>query len=113
MEMGVSRSPVDTLFGALYPVYFRGLALCALGRGADAAAEFQKILDHSGVVVTDPAGVLAHLGQGRAYRIAGDRVKAKAAYGEFFKLWNTADAEIPVLRSARTEYDRLNGEPRR
>lgn len=112
MEMGVSRSPVDTLFGALYPVYFRGVALCALGRGAEAAAEFQKILDHSGIVVTDPAGVLAHLGQGRAHRTTGDRAKAKAAYGEFFKVWDTADDDLPILRSARAEYDRLNREPR-
>ncbi len=112
MEMGVSRSPVDTLFGTLYPVYFRGIALCALGRGDSAAAEFQKIIDHPGVVVTDPVRALAHLQEGRAHRIAGNGMKAKAAYTEFFKLWDTADPDIPVLRSARFEYARLNRELR-
>jgi len=110
MELGVSRSPINTLFGALYPIYFRGVALCALGRGAEAAAELQKVIDHSGLVLSDPVGVLAHLGKARAYRNAGDRAKAITAYSEFFKLWDTADRDIPVLRSARAEFGRLNRE---
>jgi DNA-binding winged helix-turn-helix (wHTH) protein/tetratricopeptide (TPR) repeat protein len=106
-EMGVSRCPVDTLFGALYPIYFRGLALSALRRGAEAAAEFQKLIDHSGIVVSDPVGALAHLQLARAYRIANDTAKAKSAYEGFFQLWKDADAEIPLLRAARAEYKSL------
>jgi len=106
-EMGLSRSPINTLFGALYPVYFRGLAFCALGHDAAAAAEFGKIIEHSGLVITDPVGPLAHVQLGRAYRLMGDRLKAKAAYQEFFQLWKDADAEIPLLRTARSEYERM------
>jgi tetratricopeptide (TPR) repeat protein len=108
-EMGVSRSPVNTLFGALYPVYFRALALATLGRGAEAAAEFQKIIEHSGLVVSDPVGVLAHVQLARAYRIAGDTANARVAYEEFFRLWKDADADIPLLRTARAEYETLIG----
>jgi tetratricopeptide (TPR) repeat protein len=109
-EMGVSRSPINTLFGALYPVYFRALALTALGRGAEAALEFQKIIDHSGLVVSDPVGMLAHVQLARAYRMAGDRANARAAYEEFFRLWKDADADIPLLRTARAEYEMLIGQ---
>ncbi len=104
-EMGVSRSPINTLFGALYPVYFRGVAMCALGRGAEAAAEFQRVIDHSGLVVTDPVGALAHLQLGRAYRVAGDRLKAKAAYEEFIQLWEGGDEDLGPLRAARLEFE--------
>ncbi len=110
-EMGVSRSPIDTLFGALYPVYFRGLALNAMGRGGEAATEFRKIIDHSGVVVTDPVGALAYLQLGRAYRIADRRSEAKAAYEEFLHLWGDADPDIPLLRAARSEYEPLRSRP--
>jgi DNA-binding winged helix-turn-helix (wHTH) protein len=109
-EMGMSRSPVNTLFGALYPIYFRGLAFCAAGRGAEAVTEFQKIIAHSGLVMTDPVGVLAHVQLGRAYRLAGDRLKAKAAYEAFFALWRNADAEVPLLRTARAEYQKMQAQ---
>jgi eukaryotic-like serine/threonine-protein kinase len=71
-EMGASQSPINTLYGALYPVYFRGLALCAQGRGAEAVLEFQRIIAHSGIVVSDPVGALAHLQLARSYRQLGD-----------------------------------------
>ena len=109
-EMGMSRSPINTLFGALYPVYFRGLAFCAAGRSAEAVPEFQKIIAHSGLVVTDPVGVLAYVQLGRAYRLTGDRLKAKVAYEEFFALWRDADAEVPLLRTARAEYQRMQAQ---
>ncbi len=74
----------QTLNFALYPVYLRGEAYLAAHQGAAAAAEFQKILDHPGVVVNEPIGALAHLGLGRAYALSGDTVKAKSAYQDFF-----------------------------
>jgi DNA-binding winged helix-turn-helix (wHTH) protein/tetratricopeptide (TPR) repeat protein len=98
-ETGLPR----LLVGAMYPVYVRGEALLAEGRGAEAAAEFQKILDHRGVMVSDPVGALARLELGRAYRIAGDRAKATAAYEDFLALWKDADRGVPVLLEARRE----------
>jgi tetratricopeptide (TPR) repeat protein len=98
-EAGLPR----LLVGAMYPVYVRGEAFLAEGRGAQAAAEFQKILDHRGVVVSDPVGALAWLELGRAYRMDGDSAKAKAAYGAFLALWKDADRDVPVLQEARRE----------
>jgi hypothetical protein len=106
-EMGVSRSPINTLYGALYPVYFRGLALCAQGQGARAALEFQRIIEHSGVVVSDPVGALAHVQLARSYRMSGDMESAKTAYESFLELWKEADPEIPLLRQAQAEYKQL------
>jgi DNA-binding winged helix-turn-helix (wHTH) protein/tetratricopeptide (TPR) repeat protein len=103
-ELGVPRSSISGLFGALYPVYLRGHAYLAAHRGAEAAAEFQKILDHRTIVVSDPIGALAHLQLGRAYANAGDNAKARAAYQDFFELWNDADPDIPILKLAKSEY---------
>jgi tetratricopeptide (TPR) repeat protein len=94
-------------FGAMYPTYFRGEAYLALHRGADAAAEFQKILDHPGVVLEDPIGALARLQLARAWTISGDKIKAKAAYQDFLALWKDADPDIPILRQAKAEYAKL------
>jgi tetratricopeptide (TPR) repeat protein len=94
-------------FGAMYPTYFRGEAYLALHKGADAAAEFQKILDHPGVVLGDPIGALARLQLARAWTISGDKTKAKAAYQDFLALWKDADSDIPILRQAKREYAKL------
>jgi DNA-binding winged helix-turn-helix (wHTH) protein len=94
--------------GSLYPAYVRGLAFLAAHHGAEAAAEFQKILDHRGIVISDPIGALARLQLGRAYVMAGDRTKAKTAYEDFLNLWKDADPEIPILRQAKTEYAALS-----
>jgi serine/threonine protein kinase len=91
----------------LQPAYLRGEAYLASRQGAAAAAEFQKILDHPGVVVNDPIGALAHLGLGRAYALAGDSAKAKTAYQDFFALWKNADPDIPILLQAKAEYAQL------
>jgi hypothetical protein len=91
----------------MYPVYIRGEALLAAGRGTEAAAEFQKVLDHRGIVVSDPIGVLAHLQIGRAYALSGDAKKAKSAYQDFLVLWKDADAEIPALKQAKEQYAKL------
>jgi tetratricopeptide (TPR) repeat protein len=92
---------------ALYPVYLRGEAYLATKQGAAAAAEFQKILDHAGVVGNEPLGAFAHLGLGRAYALAGDSAKSKTAYQEFLTLWKDADPDIPVFIAARAEYAKL------
>ena len=92
----------------LYPVYVRGESYLAAHQGKEAAAEFQKILDHRGIVVNEPIGALAHLQLGRAYALQGDTTKARAAYQDFLTLWKDADPDIPVLQQAKAEYAKLN-----
>jgi tetratricopeptide (TPR) repeat protein/predicted Ser/Thr protein kinase len=94
-------------FGGLYTVYVRGQAYLAAGRGQEAAAEFQKILDHRGIVLADPVGALAHLQLGRAYVVSGDRIKARSAYQDFLAIWKDADPDIPILKQAKAEYAKL------
>jgi DNA-binding winged helix-turn-helix (wHTH) protein/predicted Zn-dependent protease len=106
-ELGRPRSALHANFGALYPIYVRGEAYLALHQGAAAAAEFQKILDHRGIVVSDPIGALAHLQLGRAYALQGDMAQAKAAYRDFLTLWKDADPDVPVLKEAKAEFERL------
>jgi hypothetical protein len=103
--------------GAMYPVFARGQVYIASGDGAAAAAEFQKILDHRGLVANDAVGALAHLCVGRARVLearslrdeAADKAKAqaRAAYQDFFNLWKDADPDIPILRQAEAEYRKL------
>ena len=90
-----------------YPVYVRGEAYLAAHKGSEAAVEFQKILDHRGIVLNEPIGALAHLQLGRAYAMQGNGVKARAAYLDFLTLWKDADPDIPILKEAKTEYTRL------
>jgi eukaryotic-like serine/threonine-protein kinase len=96
-----------TFTGALYPAYVRGQAYLLGHNGTAAAAEFQKLLDHRGVVLNFVTGALAHLQIGRAYAMAGDPPKAKAAYRDFFNLWKDADPDIPILKEAKAEYAKL------
>jgi eukaryotic-like serine/threonine-protein kinase len=105
-ELGVSTDgPFN--WSAMYPVFVRGEACLAARQGNGAAAQFQKILDHPGVVVNQPIAALAHLGLARAYALQGDTVKAKAAYQDFLTLWKDADPDIPVLQQAKAEYMKL------
>jgi predicted Zn-dependent protease len=106
-ELGSPRSAVNAFFGAMYPVYVRGEAYLAEHRGVEAAAEFQKILDHRGIVVSDPIGALAPLQIGRAYVESGEKAKAKSAYKDFFTVWQDADPDIPILQQAHAEYAKL------
>ena len=85
----------------------RGEAYLAAKQGGSAAGEFQKILDHAGIVGNEPIGALAHLGLARAYALSGDNAKAKTAYGKFFALWEKADADVPVLVQAKGEFAKL------
>ena len=93
--------------GGLHSAYVRGEAFMAQHRYAEAAAEFQKILEHRGVVGLDPIGPLAHLQLGKVFALTGDKAKAKDAYEAFFALWKDADHDVPILKSAKAEYDRL------
>jgi len=85
----------------------RGEAHLAVHQGNEAAAEFQKILDHRGIVLNEPIGALAHLQIGRAYGMQGNTIKAKAAYQDFLTLWKDADPDIPILKQAKAEYAKL------
>ena len=91
----------------LYPAYVRGRVYLAARKGSKAAAEFQKIVDHRGVIINEPIGALAHLEIGRAYAMQGDTTRAKAAYQDFLTLWKDADPDIPVLIAAKSEYAKL------
>jgi serine/threonine protein kinase/tetratricopeptide (TPR) repeat protein len=106
-ELGSPPCSFFGVFGALDPIYVRGEALLAMNKGAEAAVEFQKILAHRGVVLSDPIGALAHLQLGRAFHLAGDDAKAKSAYQDFLNLWKGADGDLPVLKEAKAEYARL------
>jgi tetratricopeptide (TPR) repeat protein len=93
--------------GYLYAVYLRGRAHLLARKGNEAAAEFQKIVDHRGIVLNFPTGALAHLGMARAYALAGDTVEATTKYEKFFALWKDADPDIPILKEAKVEYAKL------
>jgi tetratricopeptide (TPR) repeat protein len=92
---------------SLYPAYVRGQSYLAAKQGSAAAAEFQKILDHPGVVQNELIGALTHLGLARAYSLTGDTSKAKAAYQDFLTLWKDADSDIPILKQAKAESANL------
>ena len=111
-ELGTPRCTIHGYYGALYPVYVRGLAYLAARQGVQAAAEFQKILDHRGIVVSDPIGALARLQLGRALALRGDKTKAKDAYQDFLTLWKNADPDTPVLKQAKQEYALLLAQSR-
>jgi len=102
-ELGIAA----VFINYLYPADVRGHAYLLAHNGAAAAAEFQKLLDHPGIVANFVTGALAHLQVGRAYAMAGDTAKAKAAYQEFFTVWKDADADIPILKEAKAEYAKL------
>jgi len=91
----------------LYPAYLRGQAYLLTNNGTAAAAEFQKLVDHKGIVQNFVTGSLVHLQIGRAYALAGDAAKAQAAYQTFFSLWKDADPSLPILKQAKAEYAKL------
>ncbi len=99
--------PPQLQVGTLYPAYLRGQSYLMAHNGAAAAAEFQKFLDHRGIVVNYPLGSLAHLDLARAYVLSGDAAKAKAAYQDFLTLWKDADPDIPIFKEAKAEYAKL------
>jgi len=110
LELLQTVSPLDfagVSVSCVIPVFTRGETDLAGQHGSAAAAEFQKILDHRGFVQNCSTGALAHVGVARAEALAGDSAKARAAYQDFFTLWKDADPDIPILREAKSEFDKL------
>jgi hypothetical protein len=101
------RTSRPTLY-PLHAVFVRGNAFLAAHRGAEATAEFQKIMQWRGVVLNSPIGALAHLGLARAYMLQGDTAKARVAYLDFLALWKDADPDIPILLAAKAEFAKLH-----
>lgn len=91
-------------FNDLYPAYIRGLAYLQMGEGRLAAAEFQKLFDHPGIVGTDVIGALAYLQLARAQKVMGDQAAARKSYEDFLTLWKNADSDIPIYQQAKAEY---------
>ncbi len=98
---------VDLPPNALYPGYLRGLAYLRAGQGQDAAAEFQKVIDHPGITLLHLQGALAHLQLGRAQAMMGDKAAARKSYQDFLTLWKDADPDIPIYKQAKAEYAKL------
>jgi hypothetical protein len=92
-----------------FAAYLRGEAYLAEHRGREAAAGFQKIIDHPGVTLAGPIGALARLEIARSYALEGDTTRARAAYHDFLTLWKDADPDpdIPILIAAKSEYAKL------
>ena len=99
--------PPQFQFSTMYPIYVRGQAFLKQGLGQQAAVEFQKILDHPGLVVNFPLGTLARLELGRARALGGDKGAAKVAYEEFFSEWKDGDANTAILKEAKSESGKL------
>ena len=99
-------------FNSLYPAYVRGCAYLQMGDGRSAAVEFQKLLDHPGLVGREVIGALSHLQIARAQKISGDNAAARKSYEEFLALWKDADPDIPIYRQAKAEYARLLSQPK-
>jgi len=106
-ELAIPAIDFNFFFGGLYSAYVRGQAYLAMNNGTNAAAEFQKILDHRGLIAGDPVGALARLQLGRVYARSGDTVKARAAYQDLLAVWKNADPDLPILKHARAEYAKL------
>lgn len=117
MEFGAIAYTANASGSCLYPTYLRGQAYLAARHGKDAAREFQKIIDHSGIAWNCWTTALAHLGEARAHALeARDthgvdadaaRVRAVGAYKKFLALWQDADPSIPLLKQAKAEYAKL------
>ena len=106
-QLPSGASAIRVSIYAFEAIYLRGQAYLRLGAAAEAAVEFQKILDHRGVGPTSPLYALAHLGVVRAYGLAGETPKSRKAYQDFFALWKDADPDIPILKEAKAEYAKL------
>jgi tetratricopeptide (TPR) repeat protein len=106
-DLAQTGASLFAYYGTMDPVYVRGLAYAHAGQHAAAAAEFQKIVDHPGVMLTDPVGALARLQLARAQNSMGEKAKVKASYGQFLELWKNADSDLPVLMEAKAELASL------
>ena len=103
-DLALGRIGFVGRFGGLYPIYVRGLAYLAHHQPGEAAAEFQRIVDHRSITLVDPMNALARLQLARAFTMSRELVKAKRAYEDLFRLWKDADADVGVIKAARAEY---------
>ena len=107
IDILAASNPYDLGDAFLIPAYLRGLAYLKGGNGRQAAGEFQKLLDHPGILESDIKGALAHLQLGRAQAMMGDKAAARKSYQDFLTLWKDADPDIPIYQQAKAEYSRL------
>ncbi len=107
-DLSVPGIDFNAFYGGMYPVYVRGEAYLTANRAREAAAEFQKVIDHQGIVAGDPIGALAHVGLARAYVQAGEHSKAREQYEQFLALWRSADSDLPLLRQVQMAYANLH-----
>jgi tetratricopeptide (TPR) repeat protein len=107
IELLHDATPFEPGSNSLPAIYIRGRAYLQTKSGREAAAQFQKILDHRGVDPLSPLYPLSHLGLGRAYALAGDLPKARKSYQDFLAIWKDADPDIPILIQAKQEYTKL------
>jgi eukaryotic-like serine/threonine-protein kinase len=98
---------VPSSFNSLYPTYIRGLAYLQMGEGRLAAAEFQKLFEHPGIVGRDVIGALSHLQLARAQKMMGNEAAARRSYEDFLTLWKDADSDLPIYQQAKAEYATL------
>jgi DNA-binding winged helix-turn-helix (wHTH) protein/lipoprotein NlpI len=103
-ELGTPRSASTGYFGSLYPILIRGEALLASRKGPEAVREFQKILDHRGIMIGDPVSSLAQYGLARSLVLAGDKAKARAVFEQAMTTWKDADPDLPIVNKAKDEY---------
>jgi len=106
-DLALGRIGFIARFGGLYPIYVRGLAYLAAGQPAEAAGEFQRIVDHRSIVLFDPMDAMARLQLARSLTLSSETVRAKRVYEDLLMLWANSDADVPVIEQARTEYARL------
>ena len=107
LDLAVGGIGFTGYFGALYPTYVRGEAYLSAHQPAEAAGEFQRILDHRSIVLVDPMDAMARLQLARALVLSGDAAKAKSAYNDLLTLWKNADPKISMVNQARAEYAKL------
>jgi tetratricopeptide (TPR) repeat protein len=107
-DLALGRIGFVGRYGGLYPIYVRGLAYLAARQPAQAAGEFERIVQHPHITLVDPVSGLARLQLARALVLSGDTVKAKKAYDDLFTLWKDADADVPVIKQARAEFDKFS-----
>ncbi len=107
IDLALPGIAFNGFFGALYPVYPRGIASLAANRPLEAITEFQRIVDHPGIVLGDPVGAMARLQLARAFTRSGETGKAKAAYEDVLALWKDADPDMLMFARASVEYATL------
>jgi DNA-binding winged helix-turn-helix (wHTH) protein/tetratricopeptide (TPR) repeat protein len=106
-ELGVPRCATTGFFGSLYPILLRGEAYLAARKGPEAAREFQKLLDHHGIMIGDPVLVLARSRLARAYALSGDAIKAREEYLKSLSVWKDADPDLPFLKETKEQLAKL------